>query len=557
MKRFLACILALSMLLILPSCGRRRELDYISGDMTKWFDLSLSEVSGGTYEIDLPKEITDEDVYKELRWLQLYYATRGNTNTGDIYLTCPEFADVVFFYYDVALTPDGDSVVSNLFSEDGATNITVGLWEFPQGKIEQENALFDSKIFSDALTQTQPSGRVKEGVVEEGDVVMLSYSVFDEENVQKDSFSNVRINTNSDSFHVYEDIHPKAILSDLIGKTLGEEYTVTDTFVPENGGEAVTYTYRYKVSYKALETFKTVEISLAADAFGEDHTEAWRSLNGKTVYLRYVVPRFVDYDPPALDASFYINTLGLKTEETDANKLTELAHAAIKDKLAQQRLAEEVYPLVRKAIYDRVFARDDRVKKLPKKQVEQLQEKFLATVKAEYETGKSELNFPYADINDFAAAYYNYSLEEYPTAEEVCLAAAEEVVTFRLLTFTIAQLAGIRYTPEKCEEYYAVYLQYQIQGYTKPTYGVTLTDEERAQIHLDAGENKVDQLFEELVQLLIKHYAVFEQVTLTPEEMREILGGKENFLFDGLLEITEMNVLEYLYENNTWNDTTP
>lgn len=556
MKRFLALILALSLLLVLPSCGKR-EPDYISGDMTDWFDIALADFTGGTYDVDLPNEITDEDVYKELRWLQLYYALRGNTAAGDLYLSRPEFSDVVFFYYDVALTPDGEGVFSNIFSADGAEKVTVGLWEFPHGKVEKANALFDNKLFSDTLTQTQPAGRVTEGVVEAGDVVVLSYTTFNAENVLQESATNVRINTHADSFSHYENVHPKAILSDLIGKTLGEEYTVTQTVLPEGGGEEVTYTYRYKIAYKAEETFSTVEIPLAEDAFDDTYSEALQALNGKTVYVRFFISRFIDYDPPALDSTFYIETLGLTTKETDVEKIEKEAHAAIKAKLADARLTEQVYPIVRNAVFDRIFACTDRVKKLPKKQVERLYEKLVSDTQGSYEYAKTELNFPYADINDYAAAKYNYSLEEYPTMEDVCRAEAEETVTLRLLNFAIAQLAELRYSPEKTEQYYEVYLQHQIDGYTKPEYGIALTDEERAEIHLMAGDEKTDQLYEEMLHLFVKHYAIYEQAEVTVDDVKEIVGSKEDFLLDGLLKITEVNVQKYLYENNKWNDITP
>ena len=556
MKRFLALILSLSFLLALFSCGKR-EPDYISGDLTDWFDISLSDFFGGTYDVDLPNEITDEDVYKELRWLQLYHAIRGNSGAGDVYNKPAEFADVAFFYYDVALTPDGESVFSNLFSAGGAEKVTIGLWEFPQGKVEKANALFDNKLFADTLTQTMPAGRVTEGVVEAGDVVVLNYSAFNEQNVLLESPTYVRIDTDANSFSHYENFYPKAILSDLIGKELGKEYTVTETFVPEGKTEEVTYTYRYKVSYKALETFRTVEISLAENAFDDTYNDVLQAMNGKTVYVRFAVSRIVDFDPPELDASFFIGTLGLSTQETDVEKIKAEAHEAIKNKLAEERLTQEVYPIIRNAVFDRIFERTDRVKKLPQTEVDRIYENLLSGIKASYEYDKTELGFPYADINDYAAAYYNYSLEEYPTAEAVCRAEAEGTVTLRLLNFAIAQLAGIRYSPEKCEEYYLVYLQYQINGYTKPEYGIALTDAEREEIHRLAGDDKTDQLYEEMVHLFIKHYEIYEQISLTVEEMRETIGSKEEFLLAGLLEITEINVQEYLYENNTWNDITP
>lgn len=562
MKRFLVLLLSLALLLSFASCGKKwKDPDYISDDITNWFDISLSDFTGGTYYLDLPNEITDADVQKELRWLQLYHARLGNDLDRDCYQGKPEFSDVVSFYYDLSLTPDGDSVFSNLFKEEGAEKITIGLWEFPQGKIEAANAIFDNKKFSDALQKTEPANRITEGVVESGDVVVLEYSVTNPQNVVEKSLSKVRIDTTDATLSLYEGVHPTAVLSHLVGKTIGEEYTVQDTFVPEGGSEAVTYTYKYKISYKVEETFNTVAITLAKDAFVDtpnyEYNAILKSLNGKNVYVRYSIMSYADYTPPKLNSSFYIDTLGLATDETDPAKVEQVALAAIKSKLEQQRLTEQVYPLIRNAVFDRIFERTDRVKVFPQKQVDKLYDELLEEVKASYEAEQKNYNFQYADLNDFTAAYFNYSLEEYPTAEDVCLAEAKERVTLRLLNFAIAQLAGINYSPEKCEEYYVTYLQYQIDGYTVPEYGIVISDEERSQIYATAGAERTDQLFEELLHLLVKYYSVYQQTTFTLDGMRELVGSKEDFLFEGLLSITEVNVQEYLYKNNTWIDTTP
>ena len=554
MKRILILILTLSLLIGVTSCGKG-DVDYVTSDMTEWFDLLLSEFTGGTYDIDLPDEVTDEDVDRELRYLRLYYATHAGNSAKDTYLTRPEFTDVPFFFYDVALTPDGESVFSNLFSEDGTRSITIGLWEFPEGKVEKANPLFDNKTFSDALTQTLPVSRVTEGVVQAGDIVTVDYTVYNEKNVADGTAYDARIDTSA--LEHYEGIHPQAILSALVGKTIGEEYTTSYTFLPEGATEEITYTYDYTIRYKSVETFSTVAITLDENAFDETYNETLQAMNGKTVYVRYIITRFIDYDPPELNSSFYIDTLGLDTEETDVVKIEQEARAKIKDKLSQTRLAQVVFPLARNAVFNRIFERDDRVKKLPEGQVTKVYNELIAEITSSYEEGKGQVTFPYKDINDFAAAYLNYDIAEYPTLEKVCRAEAEAEVTLRLLYFTIAQLAGIRYTPERCEEYYLAYLKYQIIGYTKEEYGISLSDEEREKIHRETIGDETDKLYEEFLHLLVKHYAIYEQISTTVDDLRIAIGSKEDFLLEGLMEITEVNVQEYLYENNTWNDTTP
>ena len=197
------------------------------------------------------------------------------------------------------------------------------------------------------------------------------------------------------------------------------------------------------------------------------------------------------------------------------------------------------------------------MKKLPEGQVTKVYNDLIAEITSSYEEGKGQVTFPYKDINDFAAAYLNYDIAEYPTLEKVCRAEAEAEVTLRLLYFTIAQLAGIRYTSEKCEEFYPAYLKYQIIGYTKEEYGISLSEEEREEIRSKTVGDETDKLYEELLHLFVKHYAIYEQISTTVDDLRIAMGTKDEFLLEALMDITEVNVQEYIYKNNTWNDTTP
>ncbi|MBE6655603.1 MAG: hypothetical protein E7609_01875 [Ruminococcaceae bacterium] len=556
MKRFFAFVLSLSLLLGISSCGKG-EFDYITSDITDYYDVLLSEFTGGVYDIDIPDEITEEDVWRELRYLQLYHAQHNGGDSLDAYVNAPALGDVPFFYYDVALTPDGEGVFSNIFTQDGAANVTIGYWEFPNAKVDKANPLFDNKTFQDALMETVPASRVKEGVVEKGDIVCIDYVFINEKNVSDASVTNVRIDTSDLS--MYASIHPEKMLSDLVGKTLGEQYTVTHTFTPEGATEEITYTYKYKVKHKLQEEYKTVAVSLSEDAFDDSYNDVLQAMNGKTVYIRYAIARYVDFDLPTLNADFYLDVIGVVTEETELQKIEQETIAQMKAQMEKERLLKKVYPLVHDAVFARILAREDRVKKLPQNKVEQTYKNLAKKVQQAYDSEKYDIGFSYKNVDEYAASYFGYDADEYKSLEAVCRAEAKLEVELRLFAFAIAQLGGIRMTPEQRDVYYVLYLEQQIASFTDPTspYSVTLTDEERAMIYREEGESEINRLYAELLNLVIKFYATYQGVTMTMEQAIAFVGEKDVILFEALVQVVEVNVREYLYENNTWNDTTP
>ncbi len=554
MKRIFSLFLALCLLLGLASCGKG-TFDYTTSDITDYYDLLLSEFTGGTYDIDLPDKITDEDVWRQLRYLQLYHSTRRGQESLDVYLRRPEFGDTVFFYYDVVLEQNGDPVFSNLFTKSGASSVTVGSWEFPESKTMAFNPLLDNEAMSDALAQTMPATRVLEGTVEAGDIVVLDYRILNENNVVTESATEFRIDTSSLS--LYEHIFPKEVLSSFVGKTLGEEFRVTHTQTAEGSDKTVTNTYVCSLTHKVEESYNTVEVTLSKNAFDDTFSDTLQSLNGKTVYVRYTVARFVDFDVPDLDSEFYIDTLGLVTEETDPQKIEEEALKQVKKKLEDEQLMSKVLPVVRATVFEKILARDDRVKKYPKGQVDAVYEDLCAEAMQAFEEAKQEaanmgMEHGYKNIDDFAAEYFEYDEKEFSSMHDFCTHQAKYVVELRLLNFAIAQLGGIRYDTEKAEAYYETYLAYIIERYTDPVYGITLSEDELASIEARAQGSEIERLYLEYINLLIKYYSVYQGLALTEDEVQDIVGTLDEVLLDGLLSITEINVQQYLYANNKW-----
>ena len=84
-----------------------------------------------------------------------------------------------------------------------------------------------------------------------------------------------------------------------------------------------------------------------------------------------------------------------------------------------------------------------------------------------------------------------------------------------------------------------------------------LSESELASIKARAKGSEVERLYLEYINYVIKYYAVYQGVTITEEDVQETLGTMEEVLIEGLFSITEINVQQYLYENNTWKDKTP
>lgn len=556
MKRIVALFLC-AVTLLLSACAGD-DFDYVTSDMTDYYDLDLSELIGGTYDLDIPDEITEEDAWRELRRLQLYYAAHGGGASLDIYTGSPEFGDEAHIYFDIALSPDGESLVSNLFSPDGSRGVTIGLWEFPEEMVETYNPILDGKVLSEALLSTLPATRVKEGAVERGDVIVLDYDVLDKDNVRTESKTEVRIDTST--LYLYENHLPGAVLEALVGKTVGEEFSVSHTFTPKEGAEAVTETYRCIVTHKVEETFSTVAVDVPADAFDEEYSDVMRSLNGKTVYVRYVLARYVDYTVPVLGNKFYIETLGLVTDETDPDKVQEAAIAQIVYQKQQTRLLNVIYPRVTDVIFDKLFARTDRVKTFPETVLKAEYDALYEEVSEAYEEAKTAAadkgeKFKYDTLDAFSAWYYDYDPALFSSAKAFCEDEAKYQITLRLAIFTIAQLADVRYTSEEADSALATYLDYQMTYFTSR--GVSLTEEELKLLHGKGDASEGTKKYAEYVKLTIKFYQTYQGVTIAEEDVIKEYGTKDQILFRAVFQAMQIEVMEYLYENNTWTDTTP
>ena len=558
MKRIVALFLCF-LLLWLPSCScQKREFDYLTSDiLSDYYTLDLSEFTGGSYAIDIPSPMTVEEAEKKLRRLQLVHASYDDpAKATDCYLKNPVYGDTAMIYYDVRLSEDGESIVSNLFSETGAMGITIGYWEFPEF-VSDYNVLFHGKEMSDALEQTYPATRTFDGTVAAGDIVVIDVDRLNSDGLLEKGYSEVRIDTSVVS--LYESFLPEAFLSTLVGRELGKEFSYSHTYVPEGKTESVTETYNCIVTHKVTETYNYITVDVPADAFDSEYSEALQSLNGKTAYVYYNIARYIDYVVPALDRSFLVDQLGLPTDETEPSKLKE---AAIKQLIFQnekEQLYNEICSRVTDVILDKLLA-TERVIEYPANLLQAEYELLVNDVTEAYEKDKAQAasdgtEFKYSDINSYAANYYSYDPAQYASMKAFCEDEARYQIKLRLTIFAMAQAAGIRYSDKEADDTFATYMKYQSETYTDR--GITLTEEERQMIYGSSAASEGSKAYNEFIRLAIKFYGTYQGVNLTQEDVISEFGTEETLRFRAIFRMAQLDVMEYVYRNNTWTDTTP
>lgn len=558
MKRVVAFVLCV-LLLCMPACSRKKKtFDYLTSDiLSDYYSLSLSEITGGSYAIDIPASMTEEEARRELRRMQLIHSTYDDPKTAtDCYQAMPAYGDQAMIYYDVRLSENGESVISNLFAESGALGVYIGYWEFPEF-INDYNILFHSQQFSDALASTMPAARTFEGTVASGDVIVIDVDRMDASGALEKGYSEVRVDTASLS--LYESFLPKELLSTLVGREFGKEFSVTRTYVPTGATEAVTVSYNCVVTHKVTEEYRCVKVDVPADNFNSEYSEAMQSLNGKTAYVYYTMARYIDFAVPALDRSFLVDTLGLPSDETDPDLLVAAAVRQILYQNEQKQLYNEICSRVTDVILDKLLA-TERVIEYPDSVLTAEYDALVDEVTRAYQTDKAKAEsegkiFAYSGIDAYAASYYSYDPAVYGSMKAYCEDEARYQIKLRLTIFAMAQAAGIHYSEAKVEEIFTVYMEQQIKSFTDQ--GISLTEDERRMIYGSTSASEGSKMYQEFVRLAIKFYASYQGVNLTQQDIASQFGTEANLRFRAVFRVAQMEVMEYVYRNNTWVDTTP
>jgi hypothetical protein len=513
MKKTTKSVLSLLLLLTLlfaSGCGMGGEFDYSSSNLLKYVDIKLSDFTGLTLEIEgTYPAITREDALRSFREERLFYATSSEKAT-DTYQNAPGYGDYAYIYYNLSATENGQSVASNLFSEDGAALVLIGYWEFPD-LLDDYNPLFDNEAVSNALMSITPAARRYEGNVSEGDVLRVTYQAKRADGTVEAKQSRVRIDTKEPD--AYRSRFGEAFFDALLTHAIGEEYTVeserarTDS---EGNSSTERVTYTVKIEYVAEETLSRIAVELPEDAFGEDYRDELQALNGTRVYLDVCIDRYQDFAVSELDSDFLINVFEFKTDKTDPNEIVEAAIISMEQKLREEQEAA-IKDEAMNVLLAELFGKTDRIKKLPSQPYQEHYDYIVNTTLAAYTEEKKTAEkegtvFPYASIDAFAPVYLEYSRAEFATLADYAEDTAKQTTENRVCLFAMAQLADCRLTKKEIEELYADYINAILEAYPD----------------------------------------------MTAQAVVEALGGEEEVLWYVTLKVTNGKLTDYIYENNTW-----
>ncbi len=479
MKRLLSFLLLLAILfttLLTAGCGGKFD-NYCDSDLARYVKLSASDLKGKTlYLSGVYPEITREDALHELDFYRLVHASAEKGDGYEVYTKMPGLWDQAYIYYDLTATENGESIASNLYGEEGTQSASTGYWMF-EDKVSQYvdkeglyHPLFTSKELSDAMLETLPATRTYFSDGEafshaEGAILYIDYQLsYDSSTIAPKSANDLRIDTSMRDFYVakYGEDFFNALLS--AENKYGVNYEVKTT-AKDSRGNDVSATYTVKVKYVSEESFKTVAISLPEKAFDDSYSDALQALNGKTVYLHFVIHHYTDFVASDLNADFVTNQLGYKpTEEEDTEE--EIVEGAISFMLKKLKAEqEELMKDEAMMVFLETYYKPELVKKLPKKLYNEQYDFIVSTIERAYLKALSEAEakgeeFPYKSVHEFAADYTTpkYSLEEFPTLDSYADTVATETVSYRLFVMAMAQLAGTRMSYiELRQEYDAVY----------------------------------------------------------------------------------------------------
>ena len=479
MKRLLSFFMVLAILfttLLTAGCAGRFE-NYCDSNLAKYVKFSASDMKGKTLLLSgIYPEVTREDALHELDFYRLVHADAEKGEVYDVYSKAPGLWDQAYIYYDLTLTENGESIASNLYSEEGTQLASTGYWMFEDklsSYIEKDglyHPIFTSKTLSDAMMETLPAGRTYFADGEafshtEGAILYIDYQLsYDKSNMAPKSASDLRIDTSMRDFYVakYGEAFFNALLDpeNKYGKNFEVKTTVKDSL-----GNDVSATYTVKVKYVSEESFKTVSVALPENAFDETYSDTLQALNGKTVYLHFVIHHFTDFVVSDLNGDFVINQLGYvpTKEEDNEEKVIEGAVSFMLKKLEDERtqlIKDEAI-----MVFLETYYKPELVKRLPKKLYNEQYDFIVSTIESAYIKALNEAaakgeEFPYKSVHEFAADYTTpkYSLEEFPTLQSYADTVATETASYRLFVMAMAQLADVRMSyVELRQEYDYVY----------------------------------------------------------------------------------------------------
>ncbi len=392
-------------LLIVNKDKTEPPVDYMKDDLSKYITISKEDYSG--YTIDIPlDELTDGLVMNRINSLLTSKKTLNKDFGGgfmkSVALSLGDEAYIYFRGYTVDENGrENDFEGSSNFEEEDPSIIEVGT-----GNVIENGEVSGRFIpgFGEALAGIVPMNYdpfelIREGKIQAGDVIYLTYTVISEKGNK--TVSKERIDL---ALPYINDKYGEGFVEFFVGKSIGE--AISDKLICKMGeGKTDTVYSDMKIEYATrCETSPvTITVTFPANYAKED----LRGVEAKfDVYVKYAII----YDTPEFDDRFITDSLKVKEAElNDYNgaTLAERYRAKISAEL-EGEIEESNHNLLLDKVWERLTEKV-KVKELPKVEVDAFYNSYYNEINAAYNQYINTYGQSSATLDAFAPSYLSYT----------------------------------------------------------------------------------------------------------------------------------------------------
>ena len=424
---------------ILKKNSEAPALDYMKDDLSRYITISKSDYAG--YTIDIPLDsLTDALVERRINSL-LTEHKKVAYDGGFMKSVALSLGDEAYIYFrGYTVDKDGrenDFEGSSNFEAEDPTIIEVGT-----GNVIENGSVSGQFIpgFAESLVGIVPNDHtpfalIKDGAVQRGDVIYLSYTVIGENGNKTVSAERIDL-----SLPYINEKYGEGFVEFFVGN--GEKAAqnigaaISDKFIckiGDNKTETVYSSMKIEYATRCESDPVTISVRFPANYSKED----LRGVEAKfDVYVRYAII----YDTPEFNDKFITETLKVKESELSeykGNTLTEKYRAKVSAEL-EKEIEESNHNLLLDKMWDRLT---DKVviKELPEAEVTDFYNSYYDEISNGYAQYESYGYF--SSLDDYAAYHlsqqYGKTLSAGESWKDYIRGMAESDVTQKLIFYYI------------------------------------------------------------------------------------------------------------------------
>ena len=483
----------------------KKRIDYNTANLKKYISISADDYKSFSVLLDLDR-LVDENGNDtaaltraiQAKILKLQYDNRTATNSkenDDVVISVGDTANI--YYYGYTLDDNGNKVPftggSNLGGD--VTSLGIGSGNFIPG--------FETALVGVDTGNYRTLTKRSTGVVNDGNIVTISYTVFKYENGSADMNQTATIDLSEDVDATWG----QGFKAFILGATIGEEIT-GDLIIDRVGADGIT---RSDV-YSDVKVTNVVEFSegetLTIDAtFPRPYTKN-PELSGKSVKFDVYFDGVIVYNTPDFDETFITETLKVTAEDLadyEGASLVEKYTAKIRADLLKEH-ETKVNEAIDIAMWDHYLS-VVKVKKLPKAEVKYFYNQQMNEINSYYETYSSY----YTKFAD--AACDALQIAKGSDWQAAAQQLAEQSVIEKLIFYYIARTENLIPTGATLDALYEEFLQEMTDAYLKQAQ-VNREDFKTEEEYNEKVEYYRDLVLTNFGSAYINESVVYEQVML-------------------------------------------